>query len=468
MIDPARLGVVSAVSLFCALAPSARAQCDSPQGNARLSLRGLVAVRSTFELGLSGRAYAPFLIAAAGTPGPIALPFGTLCLGADLFVVHGGALPGSGDFSLSITVPYDPGLIGAPVHLQGLVVDDSAPSGVAALSNALRVVIEGPRAIDVLFRENFESPADNALWVATNGVWQIGTPTSGPGAAPEGAMCAATNLGGDYPDSANSTLWRIRFPTLPSVAPGEELRMTYKVWFSIEKGWDHVTAVVSTDGGQSWQVPAGVRAMSGWCGGWTQANVDLTPYAGQSLRIGFRFQSNGCCTRSSGAYLDDITVFRGTPFFDNPQGFEGSIGEFWGADEGVWQVGATGPSDPCAPYAGSGVAATVLNGHYPDAADSRLTSPLLTLPAGEPMLLFWHCFSIETGWDYGTVEVRRTGEATWTRVAGPFSGWSAGWTQAFADLTAFAGQRVQIAFRFQSNGCCTRSTGWYVDEVRIQ
>src|SRR5262249_34225155 len=43
-------------------------------------------------------------------------------------------------------------------------------------------------------------------WWVNNGVWQVGTPTTGPGAAFGGTNCAGTGLSGNVPASQASSL----------------------------------------------------------------------------------------------------------------------------------------------------------------------------------------------------------------------------------------------------------------------
>ncbi|MBN2513813.1 MAG: LamG domain-containing protein, partial [Sedimentisphaerales bacterium] len=57
-------------------------------------------------------------------------------------------------------------------------------------------------------------------WSANHGVWQIGEPTSGPGAAYDGISVAATHLGGNYPSQTDSQLIS-PVVNLPAVAGDE-------------------------------------------------------------------------------------------------------------------------------------------------------------------------------------------------------------------------------------------------------
>ncbi|MBN1610213.1 MAG: choice-of-anchor J domain-containing protein, partial [Polyangiaceae bacterium] len=125
-------------------------------------------------------------------------------------------------------------------------------------------------------------------WYAENGVWEVGTPTAGPGRCLAGDGCVGTTLGSDYPSGTDS---RLVSPTvaLPKLAAGKEVQLRFWNWFqhgSYSSGsvqvstWDAETSTWS-----AWTaVGAGV---SGSSGAWSRKAADLTPYAGQRARIGF-------------------------------------------------------------------------------------------------------------------------------------------------------------------------------------
>jgi hypothetical protein len=98
-------------------------------------------------------------------------------------------------------------------------------------------------------------------------------------------------------------------------------------------------------------------------------------------------------------------------------GFENGLGN-WTVENGVWEVGIP-TSGPGAAYAGTNVAATVLDGNYPEVYNQynshRLVSPSFIVPdVGEnPRLRFWHWLGIGA-YDFGYVEIRVNGGG-WTR-----------------------------------------------------
>ena len=127
--------------------------------------------------------------------------------------------------------------------------------------------------------DGFESgPGD---WSADNGVWQIGTPTSGPGSCYSGTQCAGTVLAGNYPQGMDSSL--ISGPVvLPTVSGDEQVHLRFWEWFSYYNGGaDNGQIKVSADGGSSWN-DVGLAIENG-SGGWTRRDVDLSTYAGQTV-----------------------------------------------------------------------------------------------------------------------------------------------------------------------------------------
>ena len=333
----------------------------------------------------------------------------------------------------------------------------------------------------IIWSENFDDGNGNNRWYADNGVWQIGTPTYGPGAAHSTNYCAATGLTGNYAGGANSRLIRIQSFTVPATNQFPRLRFWH--WYSFAcascyetSGCDYGVVEIKGTNGTWLAVSPGYY---GTGGGWTYASVDLSAYAGQTVQVAFHTvygQTGGCGNTAPGWYVDDIAFETGTPVFNNPEGFENGIGD-WYAETGTWQVGVP-TSGPGAAHTGTNCAATILNGNYPGGAASRLISPAFSVPATNqsPRLRFWHWYSFAcascyetSGCDYGVVEIKGT-NGTWLAVSPRYYGTGGGWTYASVDLSAYAGQTVQVAFRIiygQTGGCGNTSAGWYVDDMAI-
>jgi hypothetical protein len=107
------------------------------------------------------------------------------------------------------------------------------------------------------------------------------------------------------------------------------------------------------------------------------------------------------------------------------------------------------------------------------------------------VLSFWHWMEAEeesstSAWDCGFVQISTDGGTTWS-VLYPDGGyshlknynsanpvpegtpcWSGsfGWTEETFDLSAYAGETIQIRFRFASDGYETFE-GWYIDDIDL-
>nr|WP_319393901.1 hypothetical protein [uncultured Desulfobacter sp.] len=141
----------------------------------------------------------------------------------------------------------------------------------------------------------------------------------------------------------------------------------------------------------------------------------------------------------------------------------------WSADNGVWEVGIP-TSGPGSANSSTNCAGTILNGNYPDNTDSRLIGPFrspwdqgIELPEvtgdEEIRLRFWHWFSYSNynypnhydRYDKGHVQVDVFDEDTgsWPgnwQTLGSVQAYSPVWSLMSVDLTAFAGQKIRIAF----------------------
>ncbi|MCP3915835.1 MAG: hypothetical protein GY711_09785, partial [bacterium] len=326
-----------------------------------------------------------------------------------------------------------------------------------------------------VFTGDFESGW--AGWGADRGVWDVGSPTTGPAAAFEGLNVAGTALDGNYGANTDS---RLISPTvrLDTVVAGEELHLRFREWFS----YDHCDAgyvQISTydTGTGTWADWVTLSPYVEHTSPWSLKDVDLTAYAGQVARVAFYHTAGyggGCGGSSTGWYLDEIEIVRNVPVFtgDFESGWAG-----WGADRGVWDVGSP-TTGPAAAFEGLNVAGTALDGNYGANTDSRLISPTVRLdgvpPNGEVHVRFWewtsfgHC-------DGGSVQVSAYDPGTgawvdWVTV-GSASASVPSWSLRQVDLTAYAGQQVRLAFYHTAaygGGCGGSSHGWFIDEVRVQ
>ena len=148
----------------------------------------------------------------------------------------------------------------------------------------------------------------------------------------------------------------------------------------------------------------------------------------------------------------------------------------WTVDNGLWDVGVptAGPGEA---HSGTMCVATVPGGDYPNLTSSRLILNSLDLtgyslaPGEELRLYFWQWFEIgyEGGYyndyDLRRFQVRPEGES-WATLEGDFTRDGAVWSRSSLDLSAYAGQRVDVGFYlYQDPGDNQTKAGWYIDDV---
>ena len=103
--------------------------------------------------------------------------------------------------------------------------------------------------------------------------------------------------------------------------------------------------------------------------------------------------------------------------------------------------------------------------------------------ATAPVLNFKTWYDIETGWDFGTVQVREVGTEEWAAllgnitttehdpsadviVANGITGKSDGWVDGKFDLSAYAGKNIELKFEYQTDAY-TFGQGIYIDDIAI-
>ncbi|MCP3919365.1 MAG: hypothetical protein GY711_27830, partial [bacterium] len=300
----------------------------------------------------------------------------------------------------------------------------------------------GARAGQTLFFEDFELGWNG--WYTDNGVWQVGDPTAGPPGPFSGTKCAATELHGNYDANADS---RLIGPSivLDPVVGDEELHLRFQEWFSYEHCDAGYVQISTFDAGtQVWGAWTTVGEFVEHTSPWSLRDVDLTPFAGEQVRLGFYHTAaygGGCGGSSTGWYIDDVAIMKCSPVLGGSfeSGWEG-----WGADRGVWQVGSP-TTGPAAAFEGTNVAGTVLDSNYGANTDSRLVSPTVRLDpvaVGEELhLRFREWFSYDHC-DAGYVQISTydTGTGTWADwvTLSPYVEHTSPWSLKDVDLTAYA------------------------------
>lgn len=96
----------------------------------------------------------------------------------------------------------------------------------------------------------------------------------------------------------------------------------------------------------------------------------------------------------------------------------------------------------------------------------------LSVVAAPVTLEFFESYETEFGWDFCMVDVTTDGGASWIPLRGPYgqapSGSSGGWLMTVLDLSAFAGEVIQIRFYFDTgDGAANDFPGWFFDDVMV-
>ncbi|MDP3114242.1 MAG: C25 family cysteine peptidase [Candidatus Cloacimonadaceae bacterium] len=173
----------------------------------------------------------------------------------------------------------------------------------------LSTTIHVPYNIPELF-SNFEQ--ENAGFISETG-WAWGTPSQ---VAPySGQKVWATNLSGTYPHLVEYHLFT------PSYTLQAASTLSFKHYYNVESGYDGCNVSISINNGNTWTILtpvggythtalSGLNGEPGYSGNsnaWMSASFNLNSYAGQRIRLRFRFGSDGAVS-NIGWFLDDFML----------------------------------------------------------------------------------------------------------------------------------------------------------------
>jgi hypothetical protein len=131
-----------------------------------------------------------------------------------------------------------------------------------------------------------------------------------------------------------------------------------------------------------------------------------------------------------------------------------------------WELG-TPMYGPSGAHSGSNCWGTDLDDTYDDDYNQWLMSPAVNLRGtSSASLNFYRWYNIESGYDYGYVEISTDNESTWTELKS-YTGAEATWTRESIDISAYTGYPdVKVRFRLTSDYFVTYA-GLYIDDVAI-
>lgn len=145
----------------------------------------------------------------------------------------------------------------------------------------------------------------------------------------EGLFAAWSNRGDD------SDMTMTRTFNLPAGSPAT---LQFRLWYDVEDKYDYAYLEISTDGGETWEIletrygtrmnPQGNNFGWGWTGksgggeeaAWIQEEVDLTPFAGNSVLVRFEYITDPA-QHGEGLMVDDIRI----PQLGYAAGFEDGL-----------------------------------------------------------------------------------------------------------------------------------------------
>ncbi|MCX9083211.1 MAG: immune inhibitor A, partial [Candidatus Methanoperedens sp.] len=122
----------------------------------------------------------------------------------------------------------------------------------------------------------------------------------------------------NYPDQTE--IWMVKSVNLTGATNPS---LSFQTWYSMESNFDYGYVAVSDDGNSWTNLPGTVTTNTdpngnnlgngitgNSSGNWVQETMDLTPYEGTKILLGFRFISDQA-TNDEGWYIDNITVSGG-------------------------------------------------------------------------------------------------------------------------------------------------------------
>jgi hypothetical protein len=148
----------------------------------------------------------------------------------------------------------------------------------------------------------------NGWWV-DNGLWEIGLPAEGkPGACFLSSSCAGTVLAGPYSDYIAS---RLISPviSLPDVETNQRIMLSFIHWYSLHVNDLAKLQIAVETSPENWGKWKTLLVQSGYSRKWNPALVDLSKYAGETVRLGFYlYQPPDAAGVKEGWYIDDFSI----------------------------------------------------------------------------------------------------------------------------------------------------------------
>ncbi|MEH7336105.1 S8 family serine peptidase [Neobacillus drentensis] len=206
----------------------------------------------------------------------------------------------SGDYksgSYEAVIPADRVVVGSKLSYRWRIID----FGKNEVTSDIYTIIVKP-AITIGYFNDFETEMtgwEHYTDAPSNAQWKWGKPTTGPNAAVSGEKVLATNLEGTY---SENQIMLIKSP--PIVLPKGSAYLQFKNWYDVEENEQAIVLAKDDDDENWWRVAAYTGTMTG---GYSDAEIDLSEYAGKKMNIAFAFVSNDS-NNKQGWFIDDVRL----------------------------------------------------------------------------------------------------------------------------------------------------------------
>lgn len=181
----------------------------------------------------------------------------------------------------------------------------------------------------VRFRDDMEIGEGGWSHYGDADQWEYGFPDygNGPQFAHSGDFCWGTRLGG-YLEHDDFIFGDVRNECVvsPEISVDSSAKLTFWHWYDLLADTvfdihDYAYVDVSTEGGD-WQnvTPGPTGDYTGSSAGWVEAEIDLSPFAGERVRVRFRLRADswfdylGQDYQYAGWYIDDVVVSSSKPY----------------------------------------------------------------------------------------------------------------------------------------------------------
>lgn len=223
-----------------------------------------------------------------------------------------------------------------------IVARDDQPNGRGGSLKAAELIL-CPEAEDdetrTIYRAGFEAGEEGFTTLGINDQWERGTPSTagtitepptppiaGLSSCAEGIACYKTNLGGPYSGTSSQDLVS---PSISLAGRGAgPIVVSWEQWYQLDSvRSDRASVTVEEADGENqrplweWTGPTMTQVLGNpatnddypVAAGWGRHRVDLSAYAGKTIRLRFHLGSDGNGVNLGGLAIDDVRIYELPP-----------------------------------------------------------------------------------------------------------------------------------------------------------